>query len=116
MDVNPGDAVLVRTGWMEAYAAGGDPDSCPTVSPGAADWFAQQDISLLGADNPAVEDLTQEPLRLHHAMLRDRGVPLLELLTLTRPADAGVTSGLLIVSPLRITRGVGSPVNPILVV
>ncbi len=116
MDVRSGDAVLVRTGWMETHASGGEPDSCPTVSPEAAEWFADRDVVLVGADNPAVEDLTVVPLRLHHALLRDRGVYLLELLSLQVAADAGVSSGLLVVAPLRITRGVGSPVNPLLIV
>lgn len=116
LEIRPGDAVLVCTGWMETHAAGGDADSTPTVSPEAADWFADRDVALVGADNPAVEDLSVVPLRLHHALLRDRGVYLLELLSLQGAADTGVSSGLLVVAPLRISRGVGSPVNPLLIV
>lgn len=116
IEVRSGDAVLVRTGWMETHAAGGDADSCPTVSPEAAEWFSDRDVALVGADNLAVEDLNAVPLPLHHALLRDRGVYLLELLSLQEAADAGVDSGLLVVAPLRISRGVGSPVNPLLIV
>lgn len=116
IEVRSGDAVLVRTGWLEKFASGADADACPTVSPDAADWFAQCDVSVVGADNPAVEDLTDLPLRLHRRLLRDRGVYILELLSLQQAADAGVSSGLLVVAPLRISRGVGSPVNPVLVV
>lgn len=116
IEVRPGDAVLVRTGWMELNAAGVDADASPTVSPEAADWFAECDVAVVGADNPAVEDLSAVPLRLHRALLRDRGVYLLELLNLQEVADDEVSSGLLVLAPLRISRGVGSPVNPLLVV
>jgi len=41
---------------------------------------------------------------------------MIELLDLREPGQDQVQSGLLVVAPLRIARGVGSPVNPLLIV
>jgi hypothetical protein len=52
---------------------------------------------------------------LHKIVLRDLGGYLVELLDLAAPAADGVTSGMLVLAPLRIHRGVNSPVNPLFV-
>ena len=52
---------------------------------------------------------------LHKILVRDLGVTMMELLHLREPAEDGVETGMLVVAPLRISRGVGSPVNPLLV-
>jgi hypothetical protein len=38
------------------------------------------------------------------------------MLDLSAPASDGVRSGMLVIAPLRIHRGVNSPLNPLLVV
>ncbi|MEO8697147.1 MAG: cyclase family protein, partial [Acidimicrobiales bacterium] len=93
-------------------------DAVTYVSPDAAQWFADHDVSIVGADNPAVERtaLPGKLPPLHEVLLCELGMYLLEMLTLREPALAGVTEGLLVVAPLRITRGVNSPVNPLLIV
>jgi hypothetical protein len=80
-------------------------------------FIGEHDIVLVGADNIAVErDPGQTTnLPLHKIVLRDLGGYLIELLDLAAPASDGVVSGMLVVAPLRIHRGVNSPVNPILV-
>jgi hypothetical protein len=80
-------------------------------------FVAEHDIVLVGADNIAVErDPGQTTdLPLHKIVLRDLGGYLVELLDLSAPAADGVTSGMLVLAPLRIHRGVNSPVNPLLV-
>jgi hypothetical protein len=52
---------------------------------------------------------------LHERLVCQLGVTLIEMLDLSGPGRDGVTTGMLIVAPLRISRGVGSPVNPLLV-
>jgi kynurenine formamidase len=52
----------------------------------------------------------------HRAMLVDRGVHLLENLYLEDAARDGVTEGLFVNLPLRITGATGSWIRPILVV
>jgi kynurenine formamidase len=114
----PGDAVLFRTGWMEeALRSAPDESTFPVVSPSMAEWFADHDIAIVGADNIAVEATGRRGVLppLHKSLVRDLGVTMMELLNLQLPGDDGVDGGLLVVAPLRISRGVGSPVNPLLI-
>ena len=113
-----GDALLFRTGWMEAALADElDGRSFPVVDPDAAGWLAEHDIALVGADNPAVEATGRRGVLppLHRVLIRDLGVYIMEMLDLRRPAADGVASGLLVVAPLLVSRGVNSAVNPLLI-
>ncbi len=120
LEVGSGDALLFRTGWAEAALRGEEQgQSFPAVAADAAEWIAARDIALVGADNIAVERTPgprDSSLPLHAALLTDLGVYLLELLDLSRPAADGVGSGMFVIAPLRIHRGVNSPLNPLLVV
>jgi kynurenine formamidase len=72
----------------------------------------------IGADNLAVEcfpDPDGRHVPLHQRLLRDYGVHLIELLDLEELAAAQTWEFLFMASPLRIKRGVGSPLNPIAV-
>jgi kynurenine formamidase len=115
----PGDAMLFRTGWMDE-ALRGDPDgrAFPVVAASMGEWFGDMDISIVGADNIAVEATGRRGVLppLHKVLVRDLGVTMIELLDLRHPGEDGVEVGLLVVAPLRISRGVGSPVNPLLIV
>jgi kynurenine formamidase len=117
-EIGPGDAVLVRTGYIGSLLA--DPNRAgaePGLDLTCADWIREHDLCLVGADNSAVEiqvdGQADEPL--HRAVIIGLGCYLVELLNLDAPAAAGVVSGLLVVSPLNIEHGVGSPVNPVLI-
>lgn len=114
----PGDALLIRTGWMEAALDGQLADrGFAVLSPDVAQWIADHDICIVGADNIAVEATGRRGVLppLHKILVRDLGVTLVEMLSLRAPAEAGVRTGLLVIAPLRISRGVGSPVNPLLI-
>lgn len=114
----PGDAVLIRTGFIgQLLRNPGRVAAEPGLDPDCAEWIRALDLSLVGADNSAVEHLVAGPqdMPLHRAVVVGLGGYLLELANLEEVVAAGVTTGLLLVAPLRISRGVGSPVNPILV-
>jgi kynurenine formamidase len=118
LEARPGDALLFRTGWMEAALADElEGRSFPVVDPEAAGWIAEHDIALVGADNPAVEKTGSRGRLppLHQVLIRDLGVYIVEMLDLRGPVEAGVDVGLLVVAPLLISRGVNSPVNPLLI-
>ena len=119
--LQPGDALLVRTGWMQAWGAGeADGTSWPGLDADCADFLADAQVALLGADNPGVEALpSSDPacqVPLHVALLRGHGVYFCELLDLTELIDCGRSSFLLVVAPLPVIGGVGSPVAPVAVV
>jgi kynurenine formamidase len=59
---------------------------------------------------------TAAHLPVHQEFIRDQGGYLLELLNLDELAQDQVYEFMLVVAPLRIDRGLGSPINPIALV
>lgn len=124
------DILLVRTGAMGRTR---DPDAAwnPTDEPGLVfsealvEWVHDRDIAALGADNVAIERITQRVdgerylLPLHGAFLRNLGMPLVEMLWLddlaAACADDGVYEFLFTAAPLSVRRATGGPVNPVVV-
>jgi kynurenine formamidase len=118
VEPRPGDALLVRTGWLAVHAQ--DPALYharqPGVAASAVPWIAERDPAALGADNLAVEQFPAvdgSNVPVHRALLRDYGIHLIELLDLEELAAAGVAEFLFVAAPLRIKRGAGSPLNPL---
>jgi len=120
VQVGEGDTVLVRTGWLKARV--GTPELFHSNQPGigldAARWLASRDVVAVGADNSSVEAMDWDGRRttpnvVHQMLIREFGIPLMELMTLEGPAQDGVHEFLLVVAPLPIKGGVGSPVNPV---
>jgi len=121
VQLQPGDAALVRTGWLARFDQR-DPswyEGEPGIDVEAACWLADRGVVLVGADNFAVEVVPSpsgELLPVHLALLQERGVYLLELLDLEPLVAASAWTFTFIVAPLRITGGVGSPVNPLAII
>ncbi len=116
--IQPGDAVLLRTGWQERQEAGSQIDfyAEPGIDLGAAMILVEAGASVIGADNYSVEVLpfpqgTVFPV--HQRLIRDFGIPLLEGLVLAPLAAHGVSTFLFVCTPLKIKGGTGSPVNPV---
>lgn len=121
--IMPGDAVLLRSGhgarrrtlgaWNSDHASAGfHVDAMPLLS--------ERRISILGGDGDS--DLRPSPVTgvhspIHALALTAMGMPLLDNLDLeelsTACAEVGRYEFLLVVAPLVIPRGTGSPVNPI---
>lgn len=123
IEIRSGDVLLVRTGWMDYFwdcqRTGVSPDRRqPGLNRSGAEYVLEKDVAVVGADNWAVECLPSDGgfLSVHVALQVRGGIPFIENLdlggALTRD---GVQEGLFVASPLRITGGSGSPVNPILV-
>ena len=123
----PGDAVLVRTGFIQLFKArdrhayaGGDQ---PGLTMRTAEWFHAHDVAAVATDTftfevwPCEDEQMLLPLHLLH--LRDMGLLQgqnfdLEALAAACGAD-GAYDFLLEASPLPFTGGCGSPVNPVAV-
>lgn len=119
-ELRRGDAVLLRTGWLEAHEGPGtaDFDAEPGIDVEAALVLAGADVALVGADNYAIEVLPfpkGEVFPVHQRLIRDFGVPLLEGLVLKPLAEAGARSFLFMAAALPIAGGTGSPLNPVAV-
>lgn len=118
LTVRPGDVVLVRTGKMQEWQ---DPAAFNAGAPGvgreAAIYLYEQGMAVLGADNAATEPTPfRDPANtLHRAMLVEAGVHLIENLDLEEICRDGITEGLFIALPLKITGATGSWLRPVVV-
>lgn len=122
LTLTAGDAVLLYTGW-EAELTNA-PRTYTWGEPGigldAAEWLAGHDVVLVGADNWAVEAIPPtvrgEGMPVHRCLLNRYGIYILENLRLdTLVAEQGTCSGLLVVAPMPLQGGAGSPVTPVFV-
>ncbi len=115
-----GDAVLIRTGWLESQdpKRGVDFNTEPGIDVAAALWLAESGAALVGADNFAIEVLpfpTGTVFPVHQRLIRDFGIPLLEGMALRPLAEAGGTEFLFAAMPLPIAGATGSPLAPVAV-
>jgi kynurenine formamidase len=123
--VEPGDILLFRTGYRRKFVAERDPASFMAGEPGlglaTAQWLRDHDVAVVGSDNWAVEVLPGERdgalFELHMVLIRDMGLTLAELLDLEELAEDcaadGVYEFFFAGPPLKFTRGIGTPVNPL---
>ena len=115
-----GDAVLLRTGWLESQKNIKRPDfdTEPGIEIEAARWLATLDVAIVGADNFAVEVLpfaVGTVFPVHQCLIRDYGVPLLEGLMLDPLVASGRHEFLFMASALPIVGATGSPLAPVVV-
>jgi kynurenine formamidase len=131
-EIRERDLLLIRTGSIER-TRDSTAEWAPLNEPGIVyseklvDWFADMDIPYVGADNLAVEKVSQTlevdggeetiVIPLHGALLRNLGVYLNEILYLEELADAcaddGIYEFLFTAAPLNVERGSGAPINPV---
>ncbi|WP_018655191.1 cyclase family protein [Actinomadura flavalba] len=124
VDLRPGDAALVRTGWPLAWDDGPDVywSGQPGLSADAGRWLAARDVSVVASDNAAIGALNARqsadedlPDDLHLTLLWRHGVHLAEMLHLEALSATARTDFLFIATPLRIEGGTASPITPIAV-
>lgn len=133
--VEPADIILLRTGWMSHYrrqdAAGRDRVAEALRGPGLEQseemvaWLWDHRISMVAADNPALEayptspdaPFPWSPPLLHPILIGLLGLALGELFELDALAadcaEDGRYHSLLVAKPLNIVGGVGSPPNAV---
>jgi kynurenine formamidase len=119
LTLQPGDAVLIHTGWSKLWAKDNARyvKSCPGIGIAAAAWIAKHDPMLVGADNWPVEvgpnPDTKLSLPVHQLMLVVNGIHLLENLKLDELAAKRVHEFAFVVQPLKMQGFSGSTVAPI---
>ncbi|GAB4586526.1 cyclase family protein [Nocardia sp. IFM 10818] len=121
VELEPGDVVLIRTGWArlfgEPQAYLGAATGVPGVGVEGARWLAARGIAATGADTTAYERIApgagHAVLPVHRVLLVESGIYLLEHLALEDLAAAELTEFVFVLAPLRIVGGTGSPVRPL---
>ena len=118
VSIEPGDAVLVYTGYerRRALLGGAFPDQVAGLDGSTVALWEELDILALAADNSAVE-ATPADFSIHIGLLRDRGIPLGELWALEELAtvcrEEGRSDFLLASVPLNIPTAFGSTANAV---
>jgi len=117
LEIQPGDLVLIRTGWLEDYMANqGAMMPQPGIGLEAATFLAEKDVALVGSDNAAIESIPFDQnvyLGGHIILLVDHGIHLIEHLDLAGLSADKCYEFLLTVGALKITGGTASPVSPV---
>ena len=125
VEVRRGDAVLLRSGQMRRRRVVGpwDPDRAGVgLAVTAMEWLGRRQIAVLGGDGDS--DARPSPVEgvggpVHALAINAMGMCLLDNLDLEELSEACGQAGsfefLLVVAPLIVPGGTGSPVNPIAV-
>ncbi len=115
LTLQPGDAVLVRTGWGKYWTE--DPVRYLNRSPGlrldAEEWLAAQDPMIVASDNCCVEvrPVGVGPL-IHQYFVVVKGIVVIENVRLDELAAAGAQEFAFVVQPLKMWGATGSTVAP----
>lgn len=123
VDIDPGDVVLVRSGWAQLFDEGqpyvGGPSGVPGVSAAGAQWLADKQVHAAGADTIAFERLApgggHAHLPAHRILLVESGIYVIEALDLEVLASKGWYEFSFVLVPLNIFGATGSPVRPLAV-
>jgi kynurenine formamidase len=124
VSVEPGDVLLIRTGWGRRFDEGaesylGQETGVPGVGEAGARWLAERGVHAAGSDTIAFERVGagsgHSVLPAHRLMLVDAGIYLIEALALEELAAAGVYEFAFVLAPLRLIGATGSPVRPLAV-
>ena len=131
--VLPGDVVYIRTGWGERWQ---DPDSekayyskAPGLSYDAAQWLAQRRIVAISLDTPFIDTVPEGmlagkaapaagtpaalPFAVHHHLLAQAGIHLIENARLDELAADRVWTSCTLVLPLLEKGAAGSALRPV---
>jgi kynurenine formamidase len=131
--VLPGDVVYVHTGWSDHWR---DPDTekfyytkAPGLSFDAAQWLAEKRIVAIALDTPFVDTVADGmlagkagpapgtppglPFAVHHHMLSQAGIHLIENAKLDELAAERVWTSCTVILPLRDKGAAGSAVRPV---
>jgi kynurenine formamidase len=118
MKLQPGDAIIIHTGWGKLWAKDNARyvKSTPGLGVAAMEWVAKQDPLLVGADNWPVEVSPNPDPNLslpgHQIFLVVHGIHLLENMKLDELAAKKVYEFALTMQPLKINGASGSTVAP----
>jgi kynurenine formamidase len=119
--VEPGDAVLIRTGWSAHW---GDPElfagqrlGAPGPGVEAGEWLASQSPTVVCGETIAFECIPpgagHSRLPVHRLILVDAGVYIVEAMRMDELAQLGATEFTVILNPLLVLFATGAPMRPL---
>ena len=122
----PGDVVLLRTGWARYFAnfarfvTGSESNSQArhaAAGPGpeidAARWLSARGVFAAGSDTIAFEKVPAPSMPVHVHLLVESGIHIIEALDLEQLARDRVYEFVFVAAPLKIRGGTGAPLRPL---
>jgi kynurenine formamidase len=124
IEVQRGDAVLIRSGWSAHWGDTqtyiGFIDGVPGPDESAASWLSERKIRMTGGETIAYECIPpgrgHSLLPVHRILLVESGIHIIESLNLDMLARDVVSTFLFIVTPIKVVGATGIPVRPVGVV
>jgi kynurenine formamidase len=122
VEVRPGDVLLLHTGWSSLWGVDDEryKSSEPGIGLGAARWCTERRVSVIGADNWAVEVVPGERADLsfpvHQHCIAQYGVYLLENVRTEELVRDGVSEFMCAILPARLRGASASIVSPVAVI
>lgn len=120
VEVRPGDAVLVRTGWSMHWPKPhfvGSEHGAPGPGVDAARWLADRRVRVVGGETMALEVIRSgaghSTLPVHRVLLVRSGINIIEVMDLRALAASGASEFGFVLAPLKIRGATGSPVRPL---
>ena len=124
--ISSGDALFIRTGvwarreaegpWLRGRARGG---RSAGLHPSVIPWLKERDVALLGSDHPAYVAPSNLPGAVHDFAVLYLGIHMMDNCDLEALGAAAAERDrwefLLMLAPLAIPGGTGSPLNPLAV-
>lgn len=113
--INPGDVVLLRTGWgafFEDVTRFESQMHGPGPGEEAARWLSSKQIFAAGSDTINFELVPSRTMPVHVHLLVESGIHIIECLNLEQLAAERIYEFAFIASPLKIRGATGSPIRP----
>ena len=119
--INPGDVVLLRTGWARyytntaQYVTGGQGHAVTGPGPeiDGARWLSERRVFAAGSDTIAFEKVPAARMPVHVHLLVESGIHIIEALNLEDLSRDRIYEFAFIAAPLKIRGGTGSPIRPL---
>lgn len=121
VSIQPGDCVLVRTGWAQNFSDAVGYLQAPGVDASGARWLAAFKPFLCGADNMAFDypeyvDPELGLLPCHSILIVHNSIYIVENLNLEQLSDKKAYEFTFVCLPLKLNGVTGSPVRPLAIV
>lgn len=108
--IEPGDSLIIQTGWSKVESYEKFRDELPRISPALAEWMVAKQINMLGVEPPSVADVNNlEEVTLVHEILLKGDVIIVEGLINVDKIQTDYVW--LIALPLKIENGDGCPIR-----
>lgn len=110
--INPGDSVIIKTGWHQFVGTGKYRNELPRISERAAEWLIHKKVNMLAVEPPSVADVNNlAEVTLIHEILLGGNIIIVEGICNTEVVTSEMVQ--LIALPLKIFKGDGAPARVI---